>query len=47
MLYSNSLVEPPVRDLDIRTVNSKIPGLLCNVQFDVMTFLSAGVEFMK
>ena len=45
---TNSLVEPPVkRDLDIRTANGKIPGFLCNIQFVVVTFLSARVEFMK
>ena len=43
---SNSLVEPP-GDLDIHTANGKIPGLLCNIQFVVVTFLSARVEFMK
>ena len=36
-----------LRDFDILTANGKIPGLLCNMQFVVVTFLSARMEFMN
>ena len=39
---SNSLVEPPLRDLDISIANGKIPGLLYNLQFVFVTLLLVG-----
>ena len=41
------IVEPPFKRPRHTHSKWQIPGLLCNIQFVVVTFLSARVEFMK